>query len=325
MTAITHQQPDQRQLDQLDALDFDAITGAVALDVATTTNRVYQQTYRAWADHCTRTGLHPLALSPDNVRAFLGAHDSTKATRQRQLSALRKLAAKAHTAALLLAPDAAPRFEAIRNLLHDMKAPAPAQPVQDALERSKKALSPAEADKLLRCWSDHTDRDIRNRALVALLLMTGIRRSEAATLRWSDIDFENGVLKIRHGKGDKARQVAIAGDKALAALRDWQMRHTDRREYVFCPVKRNGAAGADRPLSGTDVYRIITATSAAAGVEARPHDARRTFITEALQTGAPLAEVQAQAGHSRAETTLDYAQTTSARARRKALRLRYGG
>lgn len=324
MSAIIQQQPGQLQTTGT-ALDFDAVARAVALDVAVTTNRVYQQTYRAWAAHCADIAQHPLALTPDNVRDFLTAKDTTKATRQRQLSALRKLAEKAHTAALLLAPDDAPRFEALRKLLADMNAPAPDAATQDARERSKKALTPAEADRLLRQWHGETDRDRRNRALVALLLTTGMRRSEAAVLRWRDIDFDNGVVRVRHGKGDKAREAAIAGDAALDALRVWQMRQPVGREYVFCPVKADGSVrDGDRPLTGTDVYRIMTATGTLAGVEFSPHDLRRTFITEALHGGAAVAEVQAQAGHSRAETTLDYVQTTSARARRKSLRLRYG-
>jgi integrase len=56
----------------------------------------------------------------------------------------------------------------------------------------------------------------------------------------------------------------------------------------------------------------------------KPHDLRRTFITEALATGTPLATVQAAVGHARGETTLSYAQAVNARQARRELRLRYG-
>jgi integrase len=59
-------------------------------------------------------------------------------------------------------------------------------------------------------------------------------------------------------------------------------------------------------------------------VEWKPHDGRRTFITEALETGTPLATVQAAAGHAQGATTLRYAQAVDARKARKELRLRYG-
>ena len=60
------------------------------------------------------------------------------------------------------------------------------------------------------------------------------------------------------------------------------------------------------------------------GVAFKPHDLRRTFITEALATGTPLATVQAAAGHARSETTLHYAQAVDARHARRELKLRYG-
>jgi integrase len=60
------------------------------------------------------------------------------------------------------------------------------------------------------------------------------------------------------------------------------------------------------------------------GVEFKPHDLRRTYITEALATSTLLATVQAAAGHARGETTLRYAQAVNARQARKSLRFRYG-
>ncbi len=55
-----------------------------------------------------------------------------------------------------------------------------------------------------------------------------------------------------------------------------------------------------------------------------PHDARCTLITELLRTGTPLADAQAQAGHSQGQTTLHYAQAADARQGRQKGRLRYG-
>ena len=151
------------------------------------------------------------------------------------------------------------------------------------------------------------------------------RRSEAAALQWQDIDFENGVITVRHGKGDKAREVPLAGDLALDALRSWQMCMDAGRVYVFCRITRHGdGLGDDKPIRGTDIYEIIQKTSELAGVEFKPHDLRRTFITEALATGTPFATVQAAAGHARGETTLRYAQAVDARQARKSLKLRYG-
>lgn len=294
---------------------FDELAVQVEKTVAPSSARIYLQTYAAWQAWSDANGINPFDLLPANVAAFLESAETTKSTRQRQLSALRKLAQMAY----ILRPDDSTRrlYEA----LQVMKAPAPASTAQ---ERQRRALAPREADKLLRVWDGDTLADKRNRALVAVLLLGGVRRAEAAALKWRDIDFENGILHIRHGKGDKARDVPLAGDYALDALRGWQLAQDSGREFVFCPLERGDHLGKDKAISGTDVYRIWAATGSAAGVESKPHDARRTFITEALATGTPIATVQAAAGHSRGETTLRYAQAVDARRARKEFKLRYG-
>jgi integrase len=120
------------------------------------------------------------------------------------------------------------------------------------------------------------------------------------------------------------RVVSIAGEFALDALRAWQMAQDTGREYVFCAVNKGDRLGADKPISGTDVYRIIVATQKRCGITFKQHDLRRAFITEALATETPMATVQAAAGHTRGETTLRYAQAVDARRARKELKLRYG-
>lgn len=297
---------------------FDGLAEQVEKTVAPSSSRIYRQTFSAWRAWCADNAIQPLDMRPTNVTAFLASQPTTKATRQRQLSALRKLAQMAYV--LTPSPDTHRLYEALKLA----KAPAP-QASTISTERHHRALSPAEADKLLRVWDGTTPADLRNRALVAVLLLGGIRRSEAAALRWADVDFENGILHIRHGKGDKARDVPLAGDYALDTLKRWQMQQDTGRAFVFCPVERGQHVGKDKPITGTDVYRIWTATADRAGVDAGgAHNARRSFITEALATGAPLATVQAIAGHARGDTTLGYAQATDARRARKELKLRYG-
>lgn len=279
--------------------------------------RIYDQTYRAWSAYCVEQGISPLDMTPGNVIGFLSAADTTKTTRQRQLSALRKLAQMAY----IVNPNDDTRR--LHEVLKIIKPPAP--PAEAAQhERVRRALTPSAADKVLREWHGNSPMDKRNRALIAVLLLSGIRRSEAATLLWSDVDFENGVLHIRHGKGDKERDVPLAGDYALDALREWQMLQPTGYKNVFTPVERGAHVGKDKPITGTDVYRIVKATETRAGVEFRPHDTRRTFITEALATGTPTPTVQKIAGHARGDTTLRYAEGVDARRARKELKLRYG-
>jgi integrase/recombinase XerD len=294
---------------------FDDLMDVTLMTITASSQRIYRQTYSAWAAWCGLSEINPLDMRPAHVLDFLNSQLTSKATRQRQLSALRKLAAMMQ----VLQPTEAHRQ--IHDALKLIKAPVPES---NTKERSRRALAPREADKLLRLWDGATLADTRNRALVAILLLGGVRRSEAAALRWQDVDFENGIVTVRHGKGDKSREVPLAGEFALEALVAWQGAQPEGREYVFCPLERGDHLGKDQSISGTDVYRIWAVTASAAGVESKPHDARRTLITEALATGTPLATVQAMAGHARGETTLRYAQAVDARRARKELKLRYG-
>jgi integrase len=294
---------------------FADLVSFVQQTVAASSARVYQQTYTLWRAWCAGRGVNALDMRPALVLDFLSAQNVTKATRQRQLSALRKLAQMAY----ILEPNDTTRR--IVEALRVIKVPTGGE---SGTERRKRALEPSEADKVLRAWDQPTNAHRRNRALIAVLALGALRRSEAAALRWDDIDFENGVITVRHGKGDKAREVPLAGNFALRALHEWQALQGAGRTYIFCPLERGDHLGADKPFGGTDVYKIVKKTEAISGVEFKPHDLRRTYITEALATNASLATVQAAAGHARGETTLGYAQAVNAREARKELKFRYG-
>lgn len=304
-----------------DDASFEALVELALQTVAASSARIYRQTFDLWRAWCVQNGTLPFDLRPALVLPFIAAQNATRATRQRQLSALRKLAQMLY----ILTPSDQTRQ--IVEALKVVKAPAGGE---TGTERVKRALTPAQADRVLRVWDDQAQFGTwlntawRNSALIAVLGLGALRRSEAAALTWRDVDFENGVITVRHGKGDKAREVPLAGDLALDALRQWQMCLASEREYIFCPILKGDKIGADKPISGSDVYRIVRATAALSGVEFAPHDLRRTFITEALATGTPLATVQAAAGHARGETTLRYAQAVDARRARKELKLRYG-
>ena len=82
--------------------------------------------------------------------------------------------------------------------------------------------------------------------------------------------------------------------------------------------------GEDKPTDAQTIYRVVKQTERKSGVVFSPHTARRTFISEALNTGTPLSDIQAQAGHANEATTLRYARPAQARERRNKIRLRYG-
>lgn len=298
-------------------LDFGQVVEMVEMTLSQTSARVYAQTYKAWSRYAAESGINPADLDPRYIQAFLSGQDTTHTTRKRQLTALRRL--------VRLYAAFSPRHEQYLTILERMKAPAPPRQAVSR-ERSKRALSPAESDALLRAYTGNSQPAARrNLAIVAVLLLTGLRRAELAALQWRDIDLNRGIVHIRHGKGDKAREAAIMGSAGIDALKAWQQAQGAGYSYVFTRFLKNGLPGKDAPLTTQAIQDIITHAATIAGLDTvRPHDLRRTLITEMLSTGSPVHEAQAQAGHASGDTTLKYAQAASAEQRRVNARLRYG-
>jgi integrase/recombinase XerD len=288
--------------------------------VAPSSARVYRDTFARWWQWTADHGLSPLDIRFSTVGAYLADRDGTKASKQRELSALRTLAKT-----LQIVDYGNPARAAAYESLKLLKVRAAGESRQN--ERERRALSPAEADRLLRVWKeDDTPRGKRNRAIIAVLLLAGLRREELTALTWSDIDFQNGVIHIRHGKGDKTRDTALYGTEALDALKAWHMEQPTGCQTVFVNLRKGGHFTGNTAMSTTAVWNVVDETAAHADMgHVKPHDLRRTLATELLETGSPVHHVQQQLGHANSSTTLNnYTGETDARQRRKAGRVRYG-
>ncbi|HEX7897325.1 MAG TPA: tyrosine recombinase [Planctomycetota bacterium] len=142
--------------------------------------------------------------------------------------------------------------------------------------------------------------DLRDRALVELLYACGLRASEAASLRLSDLHLDAGYLRVL-GKGSKERVVPV-GRRAIDLLRDYLERRGETEvEQVFVSAKGGR-------LSRETVWRILKARAARAGVDGRvfPHAVRHSFATHLVEGGADLRYVQEMLGHSKISTTQIY-------------------
>lgn len=153
------------------------------------------------------------------------------------------------------------------------------------------------------------------RPLVTVLFYTGIRRGEAAKLRWTDVRY-NGkgemdgiVVSTRKGRSRKVRHRFIPlHAEAKAALETARARSKKGEEFVF--VDHGG-----NPW-GKDVSRISKwwrATAKKAGVEdCNAHDARRTFASMLLKNGVDLRTIAELLGHTSLAMLSVYAQVTGA-------------
>ncbi|HVO68336.1 MAG TPA: tyrosine recombinase XerC [Syntrophales bacterium] len=149
---------------------------------------------------------------------------------------------------------------------------------------------------------------IRDMAIIELFYSSGIRLSELVGLNMGDIDYEQGLMKVR-GKGKKERIVPI-GNKAIAAVRAY----LEKR----CEVSRtnvindyNGPIFVNRDgtrLSTRSVARILDKLVLASGLGRKisPHTLRHTFATHMLEAGADLRAIQELLGHESLSTTQKY-------------------
>lgn len=156
------------------------------------------------------------------------------------------------------------------------------------------------------CAEDPKPQGRRDAAVLALLYGTGLRRSEATQLEMCDFNAETGELLVRGGKGNKHRLVWLQNG-SLKALNDWLSVRGAEAGPIICPVNKAGKVTIKR-VSEQAILNLLVKRAKEAGVEHfSPHDLRRTFISDLLDTGkADLATVAKLSGHAQVTTTARY-------------------
>lgn len=172
------------------------------------------------------------------------------------------------------------------------------------------ALTKTEALKLLEVVDTSTLIGIRDYAILMLLLYCGIRRAECAAIKIGDIvaKMEHTVLTVQHGKGNKRRDIPLRPDvyRALKSYLTAMDRLNDSPDaYVFQGFSKNQYHAQHR-ISSRQLCNVVDGYARKAGLKCTPHDLRASFITFAIETGAPLIQVQRLVGHSSPITTERY-------------------
>ncbi len=140
------------------------------------------------------------------------------------------------------------------------------------------------------------------RAMVLLLLSTGIRRSEAVGITLDDLNLEERQLLIR-GKGDKERVVPLT-DQVIEAIQAYLPHRTKTQSrYLFVSAWK-GEPIHDRCINR--MLQIVIQKAGLAGQGITPHKLRHTFATHLIRNGVDIRTVQELMGHSELETTAKY-------------------
>lgn len=165
----------------------------------------------------------------------------------------------------------------------------------------------------------HPENWPRNYAIVILLLTTELRNAELRALTPADIDLENRVLRVEHGKGDKFRTVDIP-EITVTALRQYMesgIRPSGLPDTApLFGTLRSGAwkAGTKQWLSEL-VERHVRSVTGVPNI--RTHDLRHVGSRLDLNAGMPENELQSKLGHSSPITTQRYSGRLMTRSGRK--------
>ena len=241
-------------------------------------------------DYLGGNGLEVRSVTPDDVAAYLGGrretdHISSRST-AKAISCLRSFF----------------RFAIAEGIRADNPAAF--------LESPKRNVSLPETmdretvERLLAAIPADSPLGLRDRALFELIYSSGLRISEAAGLNVRDIDFREGIARVR-GKGSKER-LAVFGGEAAA----WLKRYIEEARPAL--VNGGGRGNAlfvgrtGRRLSRKGIWKNYARYAALAGTGSRVHTLRHSFATALLNGGSDLRTVQALLGHADLTTTQIY-------------------
>ena len=143
----------------------------------------------------------------------------------------------------------------------------------------------------------------KERAIVEVLLSSGVRVSELCSLRIMDVDFDRLSVRVLEGKGSKQRTVYI-NEVAKKHLLNYLSDRGLSGEYLFYNKKK-------QPLNPGGVRHILKVLEEKSGVEnVHPHRFRRTFATGLANRGMEVQEIARLLGHANINTTLEYVYTS---------------
>ncbi len=171
-------------------------------------------------------------------------------------------------------------------------------------------LSRSEARKILHAPDLKTATGYRDRTIMELLYTSGIRKGEVTNLLLSDVDYDDGLIRINRGKGSKDRYVPI-GKIAARYLANYIK--TVRTEFIKYPhddhvfLSLRGSR-----LSGNTIWSLVKKYTKQARIRknVHPHTFRHSCATSMLKNRADIRSIQELLGHESLSSTQVYTRIT---------------
>jgi integrase/recombinase XerD len=148
--------------------------------------------------------------------------------------------------------------------------------------------------------------DTRDRAMILVLLRTGMRIGELLNLKVMDVHLKERRIEIYEGEKNRLGRVVYLGDDVMSVLKAWVMMRDPHKESLFYATSKNA-------MSYSTARQIFANYLQQAGLVQKGyavHTLRHTFATEFLNAGMRLECLQVLLGHRCIEMTRRYARLT---------------
>ena len=156
------------------------------------------------------------------------------------------------------------------------------------------------SDEHLEILRDNCN-NLRDLAIIELLISTGIRVGELVNLNIDDVNFDERECVV-FGKGESEREVYFDAKTKIHLMNYLKQRNDDNPALFVSlkkPYNRLGISGVERRLRKLGNLSNIK--------KVHPHKFRRTLATNAIDKGMPIEQVQRLLGHVQIDTTMKYA------------------
>jgi site-specific recombinase XerD len=284
---------------------LDAFAQFLRLDVAEgdaspETVRTYRGQVGAFVAWCEQEEIAPSLASDEDLKAYrsyLVDQGYARSTIAGRLNSVRRFYAMAQA----------------RGFRHDNPAEGLKAP-KDLMDRTERVkwLPLGAIQRLLEAPDVSKPTGIRDRAILMLLAVHGLRRMEVARLQLEDLDLEGGMLSIL-GKGRKRRRIPLV-EETRHALEEWLRARPELaaqgETMVFVATHGGGNGGPGHGLSRTSINRLLDGYLERLGLKRDGiscHALRHSYATLSLAAGARLDVISRTMGHSSITTTQVYA------------------
>ena len=211
----------------------------------------------------------------------------------------------------------------IQNAIHPSTAPVKVINKQDESDFEHLRLNPDQVRALLRAPGIETLPGLRDTAMIALMVCTGIREAELVNLDIPDLKETLGgelAIRVRDGKGGKQRLVPYGPlDWCLLYVDGWLMASQTYSGAVFRGFYKGYKKVRKTRITTRAINQILNRYPIMIDGdlrEVKPHDLRRTYARNAYEAGMDMERIRQNLGHAGLQTTQTYIGTLTAEQRR---------